>query len=131
MSRNIRLLTPARLAIACGLILLGAGLSSAQDVEQLYQKGVTEYNNVQMEDACETLKQVENLKPGDISPVVHTDFGYHILKLEEHEKPGLQPLSQETTDKIRDKLSTDAAKGRFQSWVENDLVKEHHVETFY
>ncbi len=76
-------------------------------------------------------KAVENLKPGDISPVVHSDSGYHVLKLEEHEKPGLQPLSQETTDKIRDKLVTEAAKGRFQSWVENDLVKEHHIETFY
>jgi peptidyl-prolyl cis-trans isomerase SurA len=76
-------------------------------------------------------KAVENLKPGDVSPVVHSDFGYHILKLEEHEKPGLQPLSQETTDKIREKLATETAKGRFQSWVENDLAKEHHIETFY
>ncbi|HTW89337.1 MAG TPA: peptidylprolyl isomerase [Candidatus Binataceae bacterium] len=74
---------------------------------------------------------VENLKPGQISPVVRSDFGYHILKLEEHEKPGLQPLDQATSDKIRDKLASEAAKGRFQSWVENDLVKEHHVETFY
>jgi peptidyl-prolyl cis-trans isomerase SurA len=74
---------------------------------------------------------VKNLKPGDISPVVHSDFGFHILKLEEHEKPGLQPLDQPTIDKIRDKLATEAAKGRFKSWVENDLVKEHHIETFY
>jgi peptidyl-prolyl cis-trans isomerase SurA len=74
---------------------------------------------------------VKNLKPGDISPVVKSEFGYHILKLEEHQKPGLQPLDQQLTDKIRDKLATEAAKGRFKSWVENDLVKEHHVETFY
>jgi peptidyl-prolyl cis-trans isomerase SurA len=76
-------------------------------------------------------KAVENLKPGEISPVVRSDFGFHILKVEAHEKPGMQPLNQETKDKIRDKLATQTAKDRFQSWVENDLVKEHHVETFY
>jgi len=74
---------------------------------------------------------VKNLKPGDISPVVRSEFGFHILELEEHEKPGLQPLDQATTEKIRDKLATEAAKSRFKSWVENDLVKEHHIETFY
>ncbi|HUY19018.1 MAG TPA: peptidylprolyl isomerase [Candidatus Binataceae bacterium] len=73
-------------------------------------------------------KAVENLKPGQISPVVHSDFGFHILKLEAHEKPGLQPLDQATVDKIRNQLATEAAKKRFKSWVENDLVKQHDVE---
>jgi len=55
---------PARVALALAILVFAAESLSAQDVEQLYQKGVSEYNNVQMEDACETLKQVESLKPG-------------------------------------------------------------------
>ena len=36
-------------------------------------------------------KAIAPLKDGDVSPVVRTKYGFHIVKVEEHEKPGLQP----------------------------------------
>lgn len=61
-------------------------------------------------------KAAEHLKkPGDISPIVKTNFGYHVLKLVEHD-----PATQQTFDDVRNsliqKLRTD--------WVENQ-VAEH------
>jgi tetratricopeptide (TPR) repeat protein len=56
--------SPSRVVLALGLLVFAAGSLSAQDVEQLYQKGVAEFNSAHMENACETLKQVESQKPG-------------------------------------------------------------------
>ena len=74
------------------------------------------------------LAAIKNSKDGDISPVVKTKYGFHIVKVEEHQQPGLQPLSQ-VHNEIRDKLMTEQAKVDFQKWIESDLIKQHYVET--
>jgi parvulin-like peptidyl-prolyl isomerase len=71
---------------------------------------------------------VKQLKAGDITPPVHTRYGFHIVKIEEHQQPGEQPLAA-ARDQIRDKLITEQAKARFEQWVEQDLAKQHDVET--
>jgi len=71
---------------------------------------------------------IKPLKAGDITPPVHTRFGFHIVKVEEHQQPGEQPLAA-VKDQIREKLVTDQAKDRFGQWVEQDLIKQHDVET--
>jgi peptidyl-prolyl cis-trans isomerase SurA len=73
---------------------------------------------------------VKNLKPGDISQVVRTSHGFHILKLEEHQVAGLQPLA-EVKDAIRNELINQRANQELENWVETDLTKQHDVETFY
>jgi peptidyl-prolyl cis-trans isomerase SurA len=73
---------------------------------------------------------IKNLKPGDISAVIHTKYGYHIVKVEEHQKPGVKPYD-EVKGAIRDKLATQQAKATFEKWVDQDLVKQHYVETMY
>ena len=72
---------------------------------------------------------VDGMKVGDISELVRTDHGFHILKLEAHEQAGVKPLSA-VSDQIRDKLTTQKAQQEFSTWVDNDLVKQHYVETF-
>jgi peptidyl-prolyl cis-trans isomerase SurA len=74
---------------------------------------------------------IENLNAGQISPVIKTEYGFHIIKVEQHERPGTPTLTPEIEAKIRDKISTQESKAQFQGWVENDLVKEHHIEAFY
>jgi peptidyl-prolyl cis-trans isomerase SurA len=73
---------------------------------------------------------VKNLKPGDVSQVVRTSHGFHILKLEEHQVAGLQPLA-EVKEQIRNQLINQRANAELENWVETDLTKQHDVETFY
>jgi len=44
------------------------------------------------------------LKPGEISPVVKTQFGYHIIKVEGHKPAGMKPF-EEVRDQIRRQMA--------------------------
>ncbi len=76
------------------------------------------------------LAAIKTVKPGDVSQVVQTSHGFHILKVEAHEVPGVRPLS-DVKDEIREKLIDEKAKAETQEWVETQLVKQHDVETLY
>jgi peptidyl-prolyl cis-trans isomerase SurA len=71
---------------------------------------------------------VKQTKTGDIAPLVHTHYGFHVVKVEEHQEPGEQPLAA-VKDLIHDKLVNDQAKDRFERWVEQDLAKQHDIQT--
>jgi peptidyl-prolyl cis-trans isomerase SurA len=71
---------------------------------------------------------VKETKTGDIAPLVHTRYGFHVIKVEVHQKPGEQPLA-EVKDTIHDKLVNEQAKDRFDRWVEQDLAKQHDIQT--
>jgi peptidyl-prolyl cis-trans isomerase SurA len=71
---------------------------------------------------------IKALKPGEVSPVIRTKYGFHIIKVEAHQKPGEVPLS-DVKAQIREKLQTDKSKDSYQKWIDQDLVKEHYVET--
>ncbi len=73
---------------------------------------------------------VTGLQPGEISQVIQTSHGFHILKVEEHELPGPKPLA-EVQEEIRENLTDAKAKEHFLQFVDQDLVKNHHVESFY
>ncbi|WP_424670885.1 foldase protein PrsA [Candidatus Binatus sp.] len=76
------------------------------------------------------LAAVKPLKPGEISAPIRTSHGIHIVKLEEHEVPGVQPLADVKT-LIRAQLVDQQAGAQLQKWVNSDLVKQHYVETMY
>ena len=76
------------------------------------------------------LAAVKPLKPGQISAPVRTSHGIHIVKLEEHQVPGLQPLD-DVKAPIRAQLVDQQSGAQLQKWVESDLVKQHYVETMY
>lgn len=71
---------------------------------------------------------LKQTKPGEIAPLVHTRYGFHIIKVEEHKEPGQQPLTA-VKEQIREQLVSEQAKDRFEQWVEQDLAKKHDIET--
>jgi peptidyl-prolyl cis-trans isomerase SurA len=75
------------------------------------------------------LAAISNLKSGQISPVVKTSHGFHILKVEEHDEPGVVPLKN-VRDRIRQTLAEQQMKTQFKSWVDSDLLKNHSVQTY-
>lgn len=76
------------------------------------------------------LAAVRPLKSGQISQVVRSSHGFHILKLEAREMPGVQPLAQ-VREQIREKLVDDETRARLQHWIEVDLAKQHDVQMLY
>jgi peptidyl-prolyl cis-trans isomerase SurA len=71
---------------------------------------------------------VKQTKTGEIAPVVHTRYGFHIIKVEDHQQAGVQPLSA-VRDQIRDKIVNEQARDKFEQWVDQDLAKQHDIET--
>ena len=76
------------------------------------------------------LAGVKPLKPGEVSAPIRTSHGIHLVKLEEHEVPGVVPLS-EVKAQIRAELVDQQSSVQLEKWVESDLVKQHYVETMY
>jgi peptidyl-prolyl cis-trans isomerase SurA len=76
----------------------------------------------------QVLAGIKNLKPGDTSDVIRTKYGFHIIRVEAHQTPGLQPLSQ-VRGEIRDKIQSAESRDEFEKWVDTDLAKQHYVET--
>lgn len=74
-------------------------------------------------------KAIDQMKVGDISEPIRTDHGFHILKLEAHDKAGLKPLA-EVSSEIQEKLVGQKAEQQFSTWVDQDLTKQHYIETF-
>ncbi|HMK49183.1 MAG TPA: peptidylprolyl isomerase [Thermodesulfovibrionales bacterium] len=69
-----------------------------------------------------------SLKPGEISGIVESPYGYHIIKVEEKKAPYTQPYD-EVSGKIQQKLTQEKARTRINEFMEK-ATKDAGVEVF-
>jgi peptidyl-prolyl cis-trans isomerase SurA len=74
----------------------------------------------------ELQEALETLKPGEVSDLVQTPAGFHIVKLEER-IPGRQKSFEEVRAEIEDRLYRKKSEERFNQWV-SDLKKEAVID---
>jgi peptidyl-prolyl cis-trans isomerase SurA len=72
-------------------------------------------------------KAVFSIKPGEVSAVIETASGFHIIKVEQRAGEAHQPLA-EVKDDIREKLYRENMEERYDRWLKQDLRAQHHVE---
>ncbi len=68
------------------------------------------------------------LKPSDLSGIVETDGGFHLLKIDKKEAAGIAPL-EDVRKQVEPKLRADAAETHFKKWLE-DLKRRSSVQVF-
>ncbi len=67
------------------------------------------------------------LAEGEVSDVIETETGYHILKVEEHLAESHRPL-EDVQDDIREELYRKAMEERYDRWLTKDLRERHYIE---
>jgi peptidyl-prolyl cis-trans isomerase SurA len=77
----------------------------------------------------EFAKAARSLKPGEVSQVIATPEGFHILKIEKASGETHRPLA-DVSDEIKEKLYKEAMESRYDRWLNQDLRSRHHVEIF-
>jgi parvulin-like peptidyl-prolyl isomerase len=67
-----------------------------------------------------------SLKPGELSGIVETEYGYHIIKVEEKKEASLEPY-EAIKDKVKEQALQEVRKAKVTAFVEKAL-KEAKVE---
>jgi len=67
------------------------------------------------------------LEEGGVSRPFEEDGAFHIVKLVKIVSPRREPLDDATRKKIEDQLYSETMEARFRRWVDEDLLKRHHV----
>ena len=73
-----------------------------------------------------------SLKPGEISGIVETQFGFHIIKVEERKDASVEPL-EKVKERINQKLLQERVKTKIAEFIDNamkDAKAEIHPEVF-
>lgn len=72
------------------------------------------------------------LKPGDISSVIETQFGYHLIRVDEHKEPSIETF-ETAKEKINQKLSQEKIREKVIEFLDKAMKEagaEMHPELF-
>ncbi len=67
-----------------------------------------------------------SVKAGEISDIVETPFGFHIIRVDDKKESVVEPYDK-VKDKVREKVSNDMKKGKIQDFMDKAL-KDARVE---
>jgi parvulin-like peptidyl-prolyl isomerase len=98
-----------------------AVVRQSSQVPNAEQGGLTHYTDGQLPEALENA--IKLLRPGDVSPVIQSSFGYHIFKLERRTEPHPDDSRRASLDEDRSRLIEDAIERKNQQAVDQAIEK--------
>lgn len=91
------------------------------DAPNAEQSGLTRYDEGQLPDVLE--KAVQQLRPGDVSPVIESNYGFHIFKLEQRIQPHGVEERRSKLDDRRAQLREELIARKNQQAVDTQLER--------
>ncbi|HXU37852.1 MAG TPA: peptidyl-prolyl cis-trans isomerase [Blastocatellia bacterium] len=89
------------------------------DAPNSSQSGLTHYTEGQLPDVLG--KAVQQLRPGDVSPVIESNYGFHIFKLEQRTQPHAMEERRSQLDDRRAQLTEELIARKNQQAVDTAL----------
>ena len=91
------------------------------DAPNAENNGLTRYEEGQLPAVLE--KAVQQLRPGDVSPIIETNYGFHVLKLEQRIQPHAPDERRSQLDDRRAQLTEELIARRNQQAVDKELER--------
>lgn len=89
------------------------------DAPNAEQNGLTRYDEGQLPDVLE--RAVQQLQPGDVSPVIESNYGFHMFKLEQRIQPHAPEERRSQLDERRAQLTEELIARRNQQEVDKAI----------